>query len=68
MVIRTDPAADSNLPRGSTIKVFVSIGVPAEYNDIPDVTGLRLEDAKLEIERAGFTVGSISEVNSENNY
>ena len=68
LVIRTDPAADSNLPRGSTIKVFVSIGVPAEYNDIPDVTGLRLEDAKLEIERAGFTVGSISEVNSENNY
>ena len=63
-VIRTDPAYDSNLPKGSEIKMFVSIGVPTEYAEIPDVTKHSLEDAKILIERAGFTVGNITEVNS----
>lgn len=64
LVIRTDPVHDSNLPKGTTIKMFVSIGVPTEYAEIPDVTKHSLEDAKLLIERAGFTVGTISETNS----
>ena len=44
--------------------MFVSIGVPTEYAEIPDVTKHSLEDAKILIERAGFTVGNITEVNS----
>ena len=63
-VIRTDPAYDSNLPKGTEIKMFVSIGAPTEYAEIPDVTKHSLEDAKILIERAGFTVGNITEVNS----
>ena len=63
-VIRTNPAADSNLPKGSTIEVYVSTGVVTEYVEVPDVTKLSLEDAKMHIERAGFTVGKITEVES----
>ncbi len=64
LVIRTDPAYDSNLPKGTEIKMFVSIGAPTEYAEIPDVTKHSLEDAKKLIERAGFTVGTVTEVNS----
>ena len=64
LVIRTDPAYDSNLPKGTEIKMFVSIGAPTEYAEIPDVTKHSLEDAKKLIERAGFTVGTVTEVDS----
>lgn len=64
-VIRTEPAGGSNMPSGTEIKMYVSAGVPTEYIEIPDVKGCSLEEAKKLIEQRGFTVGNITEVNSE---
>lgn len=64
-VIRTEPAGGSYMPSDTQIKMFVSSGEPTEFIDIPDVTKCTLEDAKRIIERAGFTVGSVEEVDSE---
>lgn len=64
LIIRTEPAGGSNMPAGTEIKMFVSTGAPTEYLEIPDVTKCTLEDAKRLIERAGFTVGTVTEVSS----
>lgn len=66
-IIRTEPAGGSYMPSDTQIKMFVSSGEPTEYVDIPDVTKCTLEDAKRLIEREGFTVGTIEEVDSEPN-
>jgi len=67
-VIRTDPVYGSKLAPGSKIKLFVSLGILKEPVEVPDVTGYSLEEAKIIIEKAGFTVGTIKQVNSEPNY
>lgn len=64
-VIRTEPAGGSNMWANSEIKMFVSTGTPTEYIDIPNVKSCTLEDAKRLIERSGFTVGTITETESE---
>ncbi len=64
-VIRTEPAGGSNMPAKTEVKMFVSTGVPEEYVPVPNVTRCTLEDAKRQIEAAGFTVGTVKEVNSE---
>lgn len=66
-VIRTEPAGGSNMPAKTEVKMFVSTGVPTEYIDVPNVTRCTLEDAKRQIEAAGFTVGTVTEVNSDAN-
>lgn len=66
-VIRTEPAGGSYMPAKTEVKMFVSTGVPTEYINVPDVTRCTLEDAKRQIEAAGFTVGTVKEENSEAN-
>ncbi len=66
-VIRTEPAGGSYMPAKTEVKMYVSTGVPTEYIDIPNVTRCTLEDAKRQIEAAGFTVGDIKEESSEAN-
>lgn len=66
-VIRTEPAGGSNMPAKTEVKMFVSTGIPTEYVDVPNVTRCTLEDAKRQIEAAGFTVGTVTEVNSDAN-
>ncbi len=64
-VIRTEPAGGSYMPANTEIKMYVSTGEPTEFIDIPDVTRCTLEDAKRQIEAAGFTVGTVTEASSE---
>ncbi len=52
-VVRTDPAAGARAEEGSTVTIFVSTG--PEQMSVPSVLGKSAEDAKAEIERAGFT-------------
>ena len=65
MVIRTTPAGGSFMAADTEIKMFVSDGEPTELIDVPNVIGCSLEDAKKIIEKQGFTVGDIKEVESE---
>ena len=68
-VIRTDPAFGSKLPPNTEIKVFVSTGpLDEEALTVPNVVGNTQQEAERQIGLAGFTVGTITEVNSEPNF
>ena len=68
-VIRTDPAVGSKLPPNTEIKVFVSTGpLDEEALTVPNVVGNTQQEAERQIGLAGFTVGTITEVNSEPNF
>ena len=58
-VIRTDPPADTEVERGSTIDVFVSAGT--ETIAVPPVVGLSEEEARQVIMDAGLSVGRVEE-------
>ena len=57
VIVNTRPAAGAPKKPGSTIDLIVSQG-PAEL-DVPNVVGLRPDDAKRRLEAAGFTAGRI---------
>ena len=51
-VIRTDPAAGTALPKGSSVKIIVSSGPPQV--GVPMVTGLSESEARDQLQAAGF--------------
>jgi serine/threonine-protein kinase len=53
-VIRTDPAAGTQAPKGSTVRLVVSSG--QEQVRVPNVIGLTQSAATQELEAAGFVV------------
>lgn len=55
-VVRTDPAAGSEVEEGTVVKVFVSLGPTTEDTIVPYVVGKDLVTAKYEIEDAHLTV------------
>lgn len=63
-IIKTDPAASTNRVKGSKINLVVSKGV--ETFEVPNVVGMKEGDAKQIIERAGFVVGTVQSVYSDN--
>ena len=67
VVIETSPAKDSNVTVGTKITVYVSTGAPTVYVDLPNVVNLSLADAKRILERDGFTIGNVQEVESDAN-
>ena len=60
-VIRTDPAAGSNIAEGSTVTIFVSSG--PEIVNVPTLVGLTQANAKSSIEALGL-VAVIQEISS----
>lgn len=56
LVIRTEPALGTQVPKGTRVTLFVSAGV--ESVKVPDVTGKPLAEAKGILEGAGFVVKS----------
>lgn len=66
-VIETSPGADSNVPTGTKVIVYVSTGTPVVNVDLPNVVNLSLDDAKKLIERNGLVVGTIEYVESDAN-
>ena len=54
-VIRTDPAAGTELSPGQTIKLWVSTGPEIITKPMPNVVGLSLERAMELLEQQGFT-------------
>lgn len=63
-ILRTDPAAGTELAEGETVRYFVSLG--NELKVVPtNLVGLSLADATLFLEGAGLRVGEVSERNDE---
>ncbi|MDR0298343.1 MAG: Stk1 family PASTA domain-containing Ser/Thr kinase [Streptococcaceae bacterium] len=62
-VIKTDPATNTSVKKGSSVKIYESTG-PATA-EVPDVTGQTQSAAEAAIKSAGFTVGSITQKNSD---
>ncbi|MFM7756759.1 MAG: PASTA domain-containing protein [Actinomycetota bacterium] len=54
-VIRTDPPEGSSLRSGGDITFFVSGGPPPVK--LPDIVGMKVENAKLALTEVGFVVG-----------
>jgi serine/threonine-protein kinase len=61
LVIRTDPAAETRLRKGSAVAVFVS-GIDAI---VPDVDGLTSEEAEDQLQGAGLTSEPQDEFNPD---
>ncbi len=54
-VIRTEPDAGDDVERGETVVVVVAVG----QTQVPDVTGMELDEATEVLEDAGLSVGRV---------
>jgi serine/threonine-protein kinase len=54
-VVRTDPGSGQQVPEGTRVTLFVSEGP----EDIPDVVGLRQEEAEQRLRDAGFNPDAV---------
>jgi beta-lactam-binding protein with PASTA domain/predicted Ser/Thr protein kinase len=57
-VIRTEPAAGTVMIEGQEVVVFFN--PDPQVGPIPNVVGISLEDARLTLEAAGFSIGTIT--------
>lgn len=63
IVLQQDPPAGSTQKRGIDVTLAVSGGQKSAV--VPDVAGLSQQQARLAIENAGFTLGTVSEQTSD---
>ncbi len=63
LVIGTDPPAGELAEEGSTIRLQVSAGV--DTVEVPDLTGLTVDDALVELGDAELELGTVSQVPSQ---
>ena len=59
IIIKQEPEANGEVPKDSTIKIYVSLGRGIKEVTVPYLIGKTEEDAKKEIELAELTVGTI---------
>jgi serine/threonine-protein kinase len=57
LIVKTDPAANTDAPRGSQVKYYVSTG-PAT-SQVPDVVGRPVDQAAQILTGAGFTIDPV---------
>ena len=62
-VVSQSPAAGTEQPIGSTVRIQVSLGPGEEV--VPDVTGQSLASAQEELQAAGFRIGGPQEESSD---
>lgn len=62
MVIKTQPERGFSAYEGDEITIYVSLGKPTVYVNLPNVIGLTEEDAKKRLEKDGLKVGVITYV------
>ncbi|MGN0482676.1 MAG: Stk1 family PASTA domain-containing Ser/Thr kinase [Lachnospiraceae bacterium] len=62
-VISVSPAGGEKMSKGSSVTVIVSLGV--QPLEVPNVTGKSEEEARQEIQNAGFNVGNVSTAYSD---
>lgn len=59
-IIYTEPAAGSQVPAGTNISVYVSLGKENNVTPVPNVVGMKFEDAENLIESYNLKVGGKS--------
>ena len=64
-VIRTDPAAGTTVPAGSTVVVYVSRQQVATTTTVPSVVGLTVDDARSVLVQNRLTLGSQTQAYSD---
>ncbi|MBE6769516.1 MAG: Stk1 family PASTA domain-containing Ser/Thr kinase [Ruminococcaceae bacterium] len=62
MVIKTQPERGFSAYEGDEITIYVSLGKPTVYVELPNVIGLTEEDAKKRLEKDGLKVGVVTYV------
>ena len=63
IVIRTSPAAQTQIAKNGTVKLVVSKGPRMEM--VPPVVGITKDDAVKELSKVGFSVGTVDPVYSD---
>ena len=58
-VIRTEPAADTEIAVGGEVVIYVSAGVAVEEVEIPNFVGQQIEDAKIDCEEYKLKVETV---------
>lgn len=61
VVLATDPPPGTGVPRGSKVNVLVAAETSTRSYSMPDLYGLTLEQANLELSRLGLRVNSVKE-------
>ncbi len=64
-VIKTNPAEDSEVPVGTTVRVYVSTGVEQKLVMVPSLINLNFNDATKVLEEQGLKIGEISNVDAD---
>lgn len=64
-VIRTDPEAGTELARGATLTVYISLGKEQKSTDVPSLTGMTRDAAQQALSDRGLKLGSVDEVESD---
>lgn len=64
-VIRTDPEAGTELARGETLTVYISLGREQKSADVPSLTGMTQEAAQRALTERGLSLGSVDQVESD---
>ncbi len=65
LAIGTSPAAGSDAPEGSEIILYISSGAPTVNVDLPNLVGMSEKDAKDKLQKAGLTIGKVTEVDNK---
>ncbi len=65
LAIGTSPVAGSDAPEGSEIILYISSGAPTVNVDLPNLVGMSEKDAKDKLQKAGLTIGNITEVDNK---
>ena len=64
-VIRTNPTKDSEIPMGTTVRVYVSTGVEQKLVSVPSLIGVKMDDAVKLLKEQGLKMGEISTVDTD---
>lgn len=64
-VIRTDPETGTELARGETLTVYISLGKEQKSADVPSLTGMTQEAAQRALSERGLSLGSVDQVESD---
>ncbi len=57
-VIRTSPARDTEVDEGSLVTIYVATTEDSEPVDVPNLNGLTVEQAQVELEKVGLALDS----------
>ena len=68
LAIGTNPAAGSNVADGTELVLYISSGAPTSYVTLPNTVGVKLNDAKNMLTKAGlvYTVETVDNTDGQN--